>query len=148
MKRMMPSQKTRNRKGTAAVELAMVMPVFVLLIVGAMELCNLNMCKSVIINKTREAARLAINTNADGAQITSTTISQVADMLNTPASEISCHLKAIAPNGTPRNSFSAAKKGDLVEVTLSLPYNKISVFASSFMSSTFQVFDTCIMQKE
>ena len=76
MKKKQPSKRNRIRKGTAAVEFAMVMPVFVLVIVGAMELCNLNMCKSVVINKTREAVRLAINANAEAPQIAATTIAK------------------------------------------------------------------------
>jgi Flp pilus assembly protein TadG len=148
MKHNKRSQKNRIRQGTAAVEFAMVMPVFVLVIVGAMELFNLNMCKSIVINKTREAARLAINTNAESAQITATTISQVADILKITTSDIACNITATAPDGTPRPSFSAAKKGDLVTVTVSLPYSKIAVFASGFMNNTLQLSDRCIMQKE
>lgn len=141
-------RKIDLRRGAAAVEFALVMPVFVLIIVGAMELCYLNVCKSVVINKAREAARLAINTNADAAAISSNTIARVADLLNTSTQDIVCDINAIGPDGSQRKSFNSAQKGDLVEVTITMPYSKISLFSSNFMSNNLKVSDSCIMLKE
>ncbi len=126
----------------------MVLPVFVLVIVGAIELCNLNTHKALVINETREAARLAINSNADASQIISSTVSQLAQLLHTPTSDVTCTCTAIAPNGTARASFSQAVRGDLVEVTVAVPYSSVAIFAASFASNTLQVSDTCSMQKE
>ena len=143
-----PRRKSSRRAGTAAVEFAMVLPVFVLVIVGAMELCNLNTHKALVINETREATRLAINSNADASQIISSTVSQIAQLLDTPTSTVSCSCTAIAPNGTERALFSQAVRGDIVEVTVSVPYSRVAIFAASFTSDSFQISDTCIMQKE
>lgn len=142
------SKHNNRRNGTSAVEFAMIMPVFVIVIIGAMELCNLNVSKSIIINKAREAARLAINTNADGDAIAATTQSQIASMLRVQPGDITVTLSATAPGGTPRSSFQQAKKGDLVEVKVAFPYAKIAFFASSFMGTSLTVADSCIMQKE
>jgi Flp pilus assembly protein TadG len=141
-------KKLKQRNGVAAVEFAMVLPVFVLVIIGAMELCNLNIAQSVIINKAREAARLAINTNADGTTIRTTTQTQIASMLRVPNDKVTVSLTATAPNGSQRSSFQNAVRGDLVKASVSLPYSEIAFFASNFMGPSFVVSDDCIMQKE
>jgi Flp pilus assembly protein TadG len=137
-----------NRDGTAAVEFALVMPLFVAVIIGAVELCNMNVSKAMVINSARESARLAINANADESTINQITVSKLAEMLKVPQNKVVCEIKAVGPNGHFRQSFSQAQKGDLVNVTVRVPYNHLSIFAGSMLSSSTQVKDTCTMQKE
>jgi Flp pilus assembly protein TadG len=141
-------KKGNQRRGTAAVEFAMVMPVFVLVLIGTIELCNLNIKKAVVINGAREAVRLAINANAVENTIVSNAKSQMAPLLKTSTGNITCTLTAVAPDGSNRASFSQGVKGDLIRCMVSVPYSKVSTFAGGLGNTSILVTETCTMQKE
>lgn len=142
------SPRHAGRQGTAAVEFALVLPVFVLVLVGTIELCNLNVNRSVVINETREATRLAINANAVESTIRDNAISQVAEMLGVETSAVTCTFTAIAPSGAERPSYAQAIKGDLIQVQISVPYSQLSIFAGGLGDTAIQVTEICTMQKE
>jgi Flp pilus assembly protein TadG len=134
------------RRGAAAVEFAMVLPVFVIVIVGSIELSNLNTARSIVINESREAARLAINHNANEASIRDRARTRVADILNLSTSDVSISFSATSPEGNSR-SYSSSQKGDLIQVNISVPYSKLAIFTGA-LSNMMNVSETCTMQRE
>lgn len=60
------------RQGAAAVEFALVAPVFLIFLFGTMELGRLAMARNVITNASREAARLAVIEGSTNQQIEDT----------------------------------------------------------------------------
>jgi len=103
------------RRGAAAVEFAIVLPVFVLLTFGMIEYGRMVMVQQVITNASREGARRAV---LDGA-----TSTEVTDAVTT-------YLTNAAISGgtttmSPANPSSAAA-GDPVTVTVSIPFADVS----------------------
>jgi hypothetical protein len=62
----------KNRRGVAAVEFAIVAPVFFLLVLGMIEFGRMIMVQQIITNASREGARIAVLDGATTSGVTST----------------------------------------------------------------------------
>ena len=60
---MLQDRSCKSEKGIAAIELALVLPIFVLLIIGLMDLAVMMYNTQVITNASREGARWGVITN-------------------------------------------------------------------------------------
>ena len=64
----MRNQRTADRRrGTATLELALVLPVLMLLVLGAVEACNMIFVRNAVTAASYEAARIAIRQDANSA---------------------------------------------------------------------------------
>jgi Flp pilus assembly protein TadG len=104
----------KRRRGAAAVEFAIVLPVFVILVFGMIEYGRMVMVQQVITNASREGARKAV---LDGAT-TSSVQSAVTSYLT--SAKISGGSATVSPNPT------SAAAGDPVTVTVSIPFSAVS----------------------
>lgn len=104
-----------NRRGAAAVEFALVAPLFFLLIFGMIEFGRMVMVQQVITNASREGARVAV---LDGS--THTEVQQTVDDYLASAS-ISGATVQIVPYEP-----SAAGYGEPVTVTVQVPFSQVS----------------------
>jgi len=104
----------KRRRGAAAVEFAIVLPVFVILVFGMIEYGRMVMVQQVITNASREGARKAV---LDGA-----TTSSVQSAVTTYLTNAAVHggSTAVSPDPT------AAASGDPVTVTVSIPFSAVS----------------------
>lgn len=101
---------TKGRRGAAAVEFALVAPVFILFVFGLIEFGRMMMVQQILTNGAREAARRgALSTS------TSTQVQQTIDTY-------------MANNGLKGYSFTytPATAGNPVEVLISVPYKKVT----------------------
>lgn len=107
----------RNRRGAAVVEFAIVAPVFILLVLGMIEIGRGVMVQQIITNAAREGARWAV---LDGAT-SSSVQSQVRNYLQ-QASLSSAQASAATINvDIPTNKY-----GNPATVTVSIPYAQVS----------------------
>lgn len=107
---------SHNRDGVAAVELAIVVPIFILLVFGLIELGRSFMVQQILTNASREGARRAIIEGSTTTEVKDL----VADYLGaTSVSE--GYTVNVSPNITPALGF-----GDPVTVTVSVPYSAVS----------------------
>ena len=105
----------RKRIGAAAVEFAIVAPVFFLMVLGMIEIGRAVMVQQIITNASREGARQAV---LDGATATTVTA-----FVNTYLTNASMPTAAVTfPQGDPEN----ASFGNPVEVNVSLPFSQVS----------------------
>jgi Flp pilus assembly protein TadG len=105
----------RNRRGTAAVEFAVVAPVFLLFVFGMIEYGRMVMVYQVLTNASREGARVAV---LDGATTASVTAQINAYMTS---ASITGWTVTVTPD-PPEN----AEYGDPVTVTVSIPFSQVS----------------------
>jgi Flp pilus assembly protein TadG len=106
----------RNRRGAAVVEFAIVAPVFILLVLGMVEVGRGIMVQQVITNAAREGARRAV---LDGAT-DSSVISDVRTYLqNAGFSASQANAATIDPD------IPTAKYGNPASVTVSIPYSQV-----------------------
>lgn len=102
------------RRGVAATEFAIVAPVFLLLVIGILELGRALMVQQVLINASRVGARQAITLGATTSEV-QTAVSEYA---------LSVAVPGVTVNVSP--SPAAAIAGDAISVTASVPYSDVS----------------------
>lgn len=102
------------RRGVAATEFAIVAPVFLLLVIGILELGRALMVQQVLINASRVGARQAITLGATTSEVQAA----VAEYA------LSVAVPGVTVNVTP--SPASATAGDTISVTASVPYSDVS----------------------
>jgi Flp pilus assembly protein TadG len=107
----------RNRRGAATVEFAVVAPVFILLVLGMIEVGRGVMVQQVITNAAREGARWAV---LDGA-----TSSSVQGQVRTYLQQAS-FTTSQANAATINVNIPTTKYGNPATVTVSIPYSQVS----------------------
>jgi Flp pilus assembly protein TadG len=99
----------KNRRGAAAVEFAIVLPVFILLVFGMIEYGRMVMVQQVITNASREGARRAV---LDGATAVG------GYLADAKISGGTCKLNPLNP--------ASADSGGPITVTVEVPFNAVS----------------------
>jgi Flp pilus assembly protein TadG len=127
----------KKRQGVAAVEFAVVAPLFFLLILGMIEFGRMVMVQQVITNGSREGARVAV---LDGATTTEVTTA-VQDYLTNSA--VNGATVTVTPN--PPNS---AGYGEPVTVTVSVPFNQVSWLPSPIFLGGNTLVASTVMRRE
>lgn len=115
-----------DRQGAAAVEMAMIMPLFLALVFGVVEFTRAIMVQQLLTSASREGARAAV---LEGA----TTASVEAEVTNylTAASVTGATVTCSVSN------FGSLEFGDPVTVTVSVPYRDVTWVANSeFLENT------------
>ena len=105
----------KKRRGAAAVEFAVVVPLFFLLIFGMIEFGRMVMVQQIITNCSREGARVAV---LDGAKT-----DQVESAVNNYLTNASISGGIVSVSPDPPDS---ASYGDPVAVTVSVPFDQVS----------------------
>ena len=125
-----------NRCGAAAVEFAIVAPVFFLLVIGMVEVGRALMVQQVLINASRVGARQAVTTGATTSAV-QTAVNEYATSVAVPSVSVS-----VTPDP------AAAKSGDTMTVTTSVNYNNVSWLASPWFLSGKTLTSSSKMRKE
>lgn len=123
-KRVLRSLRVSYRSGTAVVELAATLPVFVLLLLGTIETCNMIFLQQSLEIAAYESARVAIVPGSDDFDINLAT----TELLTAR------RVKNATVVVTPTN-FQNAAYGSFIRVDVSVPCNSNSVFALRFYGS-------------
>lgn len=111
------SRRRRNRLGAAAVEFAVVAPLFVLLLFGLLEFGRMVMVQQVITNASREGARRAVVDQATAGDVTSAVTTYLTNGgVNAAAANITM-------NPNPPTSVGL---GQPVTVTVRIPFTSVS----------------------
>ena len=114
----------RNRRGAAAVEFAVIAPVFFLLIFGMIEFGRMVMVQQIITNASREGARLAVLDWTTGSQV----IAAVNNYLQ------SARVGGATVTVDPTEPTTAGY-GEPVSVSVSVAFDQVSWLPSSFFGN-------------
>ncbi|MFN0016646.1 MAG: TadE/TadG family type IV pilus assembly protein [Pirellulaceae bacterium] len=129
----------RKRLGAAAVEFALVAPLFFLLVFGMIEFGRMVMVQQVITNASREGARKAV---LDGASSSNVKSSVVTYMSNGGVTITTSNV-TISPTDP-----TTAAAGDPVTVTVSLPFSQVSWLPSPMFLGSRQMTASTVMRRE
>jgi Flp pilus assembly protein TadG len=132
-----PFNHRNKRRGAAAVEFAIVAPIFVLLVFGMIEYGRMVMVQQVITNASREGARRAV---LDGV-----TATDVQTTVNTYLTNGTVSGATVTLN--PTNPASATA-GQPVTVTVSVPYTAVSWLPSPFFLGSTTMTAASTMRRE
>ena len=130
------TNRRRRRRGAALVEFAVVLPVFMMVVLGIVEFGRAMMCAQLVTNATREATRLAIvdgTTNSEVeswvGEFLSSSLNVSADLINT-----SITITPAADNPDPANQLANANTRDLVTVGVQIPFDELTLLPTKFMT--------------
>jgi Flp pilus assembly protein TadG len=119
------------------VELAVVLPLFVLLVFGTIEFGRMVMVQQLITNAAREGARSAILDGATTADVTSAVTSYLT------ASAVSGTSVVVSPDPP-----SSAPYGSSVTVRVSVPFDAVSWLPSPMYLAGKTLQAQCVMRRE
>ncbi len=128
----------RKQRGAAAVEFAVVAPIFVLLLFGMIEYGRMVMVQQMLTNATREGARRAVLDGTTLAEVKTT----VQDYLT--SGNITVYDNEITVTPDP----SAAANGDPVTVSMTVPFSRVSWLPSPMYLGSANMTATSVMRRE
>lgn len=128
----------RKQRGAAAVEFAVVAPIFVLLLFGMIEYGRMVMVQQMLTNATREGARRAV---LDGTTV-SNVKTTVQDYLS--SGNITVNNSEITVTPDP----STAAFGDPVTVGLTVPFSRVSWLPSPMFLGNANMSANSVMRRE
>ena len=115
----------RKRRGAAAVEFAIVAPLFFLLVFGMIEFGRMVMVQQILTNASREGARKAVLDGSTTTDVTDTVITHMGD------AQITIDTSNITIN--PANP-ATANYGDPITVTVSVPFSQVSWLPTNMLA--------------
>ena len=127
----------RKRRGAAAVEFALVAPIFFLLVLGMVEIGRAVMVQQVLTNASREGARRAVLDGATAAEVR-TYVTNYLTGASVSGSPVTF------PHGVPES----AGYGAPVEVTVSVPFGQVSWVPAPMYLSGQNLSASTIMRRE
>jgi Flp pilus assembly protein TadG len=131
--------KRRNaaqRRGTAAVEFAVVAPVFIALVFGILEIGRLVMVQQMLTTASREGARLAVTESA-----TLTSVQSAVDTYLTNGT-----VTGATTTVTP--TLSSAQPGDTIIVQVQMPFDDASWLPTPWFVHNTTLTATSAMRRE
>ena len=127
----------KDRRGAAAVEFAVVAPVFFLLIFGMIEYGRMVMVQQILTNASREGARVGV---LDGS-----TTTDVNNAVNTYLT--SAHITGATITPSPNPPSSAAYSAP-VTITVSVPFSQVSWLPSPMFLGGTTLTSSSVMRRE
>ena len=128
-----------GRRGAAAAEMALVLPIFIAIVVGMLEFSQAFMAKQAVTAAAQDACRVAI---LDGSTLTSV---QSRAQTTLSASGIGPTAATITTNPT---APSSGGYDTPVSVTVSVPYSAVSSVATWFLPANTTLSATVTMRRE
>ena len=133
-----------RRRGTAAVEMALTLPLLISAVLGIVEVGRGIMVSQILETAARNGARLAINQGSTNSQVTS----NVQTFLQTTANVAPANVTvALADNGNGSASLANAAFGDSISVTVSVPFSAVSWLPPQYLKGV-TLSALCVMQHE
>lgn len=131
------SRKRNDRRGAALVEFAMMVPIFLLFVVGSIELGRALVVQEALTNASREGARVAILDDATTSDVTSAVDSYLS------AVSISGAATAVSPSDP-----GTTAAGTQVTVAVSVPYASVSWVPSPWFLNGATLTASTVMQRQ
>jgi Flp pilus assembly protein TadG len=133
------------RAGAAAVEFALVAPLFLLLLAGIIEFGQAFRIEHALCNAARRGARSAVVDGAMNSQVVQKVKTHCVNTIGLRESDVTV---VVAVNGQAGADLDAAATGDEVRVTVSVPFSKAGVgfFANLFSGKVLS--SSCALECE
>jgi len=124
--------------------MAMVLPVFVMSVLGVIEIGRAMMLVQVLEDAARTGVRMAVLSNTSNAQVTTSVQSLVQNTTNVPTGDVTV---TIGVNGSNSAALSTAVPGDTISVSVEVPFAAASWVPPNFLKGK-NLTALCTMQHE
>lgn len=125
-----------GRRGAAMVEMALVLPVFMMVTLGIIEFGRALWVANMVTNAAREATRAAVLDGSSNASVTQAAKEFLTGSLSVAASDVNVSI-AITPasgNPNPGNECANSNTRDLIAVEITVPFNKVALIPGNYLS--------------
>lgn len=119
-----------QRRGVSTVEMALVLPVFVVSMLGVIEVARGMMMIQVLENAARTGVRMAVLENTTNTQVTSSVQSLVQNTTSVTPANVTV---TIGVNGSNSAALSTAKPGDTISVSVAVQIAAASWVPPSYL---------------
>jgi Flp pilus assembly protein TadG len=129
----MPQQP--NRRGVAAVEFALVLPVFLAVSLGIIEYGRALMTANLVTNAAREGCRIAGQAGSTNTDVETAVKDYLTSSLNIAESQVTVTITITpaAGNPDPQDQCGSAQLRDLVSVETKVPYSAVALIPASYL---------------
>ena len=138
-----------HRRGAAAVELAIVLPIFFMVVMGIVEFGRAMMVGQLVTNAARHGAREAAIDGSTNSSVATTVKSFVSSSVGVAESDVTVDIvvEPGAGNPDPLDFLGNAQPKDICKVTVKVPYDKVAYVAGRYLAGK-DLKGTCIMRHE
>lgn len=126
----------RRRRGTAVVEMALVLPIFVAVVLGIIEFGRAMMVGQMVTNAARESTRLAIIDGSTNSSVTTWVKDFLQSSIGVASADVTVQItvEAAPGNPSPGNQIGNALPRDLVTVRVEVPFDKVSYIPGNYLN--------------
>ena len=124
------------RRGAAVVEMALVLPIFLMVTMGIIEFGRAMWVSNMVANSAREGARMATLDGSSNTQVQNAVKDFLTSTLGVASGDVSTSI-TITPatgNPNPNNQCANATSKDLISITVSLPFNKVALVPGEYLA--------------
>lgn len=133
------SQQVRKnpRSGAALVEMAIVLPIFLMVSLGIIEFGRGLMVANMVTNAAREGARMAVLDGSSNTQVQQAVVDFLTASTGVKAGDISVAITITpaAGNPNPANQCSAAMARDLITIQVQIPFSKVALIPGGYLAN-------------
>ena len=132
-------QHTRDeRRGAAMVEMAVVLPVFFMILMGIVEFGRGMMVTQIVTNCAREAARTAILEGSVNTDVDNFVADYMDKSLSLATADVTTTIIVFDSAGVekPNNAIDLAQRLDLIQVHVAVPYDKVNFIPMRWLDGT------------
>ena len=128
--------KLQKRRGVAAVELAVVLPLFLMLVFGIVEFGRAFMVGQLLTTGAREGARLAVMGGSTNAEVTQVVKEFVGSTVGIDPGEVNVAISVTpaAGNPNPANNVALANTKDLCAITVTVNFDAVCFVIADYMA--------------
>jgi len=131
-----PERRPERRHGAALVEMALVLPIFLMVVLGIIEFRRAMMVSNLMANAAREGARLAVTSGTTNTEVTTAVRDFLEDAIGVEAGDVSVTITVTAAEGNddPGDDVANAQKRDPCAVHVSVPFDQVSLLPSDHLA--------------
>ncbi len=131
----------RHPRGAAAVEFALVVPLFLSLVFGIVEFGRAMMVGQLVTNAAREGARMAVINGATNSQVEAAVIDNLERTLgiastNTEGISVACTVEPDAGNPDAGDEVSDAGSRDLCTIEVRVSHELVKYLGLTYLTNT------------
>lgn len=136
------------RTGSATVEFAIVLPVFLLLLGAIIEFGQGYMIEHSLSNAARRGARKAVLPGTTNTIVESLVKTHCVNTLKVAAGDVTVGIKVTKPGGGQSSSLASAQTGDACEITVTVPFSKAGASFFLKLLGGKNLSSTCTLERE
>ncbi len=125
-------RKHQNRRGTALVEMALVLPIFLMVVLGVIEFGRAMMVSQIVTNAAREGARSAVVDGSSNAAVTSSIEDFLEGAVGIAPEDVDVTITV--DNPAAGNEIANAETRDLITVEVEVPFEKVQYIAGKYLA--------------